>query len=263
MPVQLALKRLSPGRARTFPHWYHRQVLKLLGVRLHVEGGLVQPAGVLLVANHVSWLDIPVLSAVAPVSFVAKKEVASWPFIAWLARLQRTVFVDRERRTDAALAAGELIGRLKGGDTIVLFAEGTSGPGNRVLPFRTALFGAVKGGGEEPDGVAVQTLTIAYTRIHGLPVGRDERPMIGWYGDMEMAGHAWELLKLGPIDATVRIGPRLALSDFPDRKALARWCEDCVRADLAALLHGRAGHEEGAGAGAHGRASGETLEPAA
>ena len=98
----------------------------------------------LLVANHTSWLDIPVLSAVAPVSFVAKKEVGGWPFVSSLARLQRSVFVDRARRTAVGETAGEILARLAQGDTIVLFAEGTSSDGNRVLPFMTSLFAAAK-----------------------------------------------------------------------------------------------------------------------
>ena len=93
MPVQAALLRLSPRHARRFPHWYHRHVCRLLGIRIEIEGEVARDRPVLLVANHTSWLDIPVLSAVAPVSFVAKKEVGGWPFVASLARLQRSVFV--------------------------------------------------------------------------------------------------------------------------------------------------------------------------
>jgi 1-acyl-sn-glycerol-3-phosphate acyltransferase len=98
MPVQAAFVRLSPKTARRFPHWYHKNVCRILGVRVRIEGEVAQGVPVLLVSNHTSWLDIPVLSAVAPVSFVAKKEVGSWPFVSALARLQRTVFVDRTRR---------------------------------------------------------------------------------------------------------------------------------------------------------------------
>ena len=75
MPLQALLLRVSPRGARTFPNWYHRQVCRLLGIRIHIDGAVARDRPVLLVANHTSWLDIPVLSAVAPVSFVAKKEV--------------------------------------------------------------------------------------------------------------------------------------------------------------------------------------------
>src|SRR6185437_10729059 len=98
MPLQLLLVKTGSRYARSFPHWYHRQVCKLIGIRLNVEGKIAEEQGVLIISNHVSWLDITVLSAVAPVSFVAKREVASWPFVSWLAKLQRSVFVDRNRR---------------------------------------------------------------------------------------------------------------------------------------------------------------------
>jgi len=242
MPVQAALLRTSPRLARKFPHWYHRQVCRLLGIRLHVEGRIVENAPVLVVANHVSWLDIPVLSAVAPLSFVAKKEVGTWPFVSSLARLQRSVFIDRTRRTAVGHTTNEIIERLKSGDTIVLFAEGTSSDGNRVLPFKTPLFAAVKptlANGHTEVGACVQTLTIAYTHLHGIPLSRTRRSLVGWYGDMEMASHAWELLKAGPLDAKIHISPPVPLSDFTDRKELARYTEAVIRQSLAKLLHGR------------------------
>jgi 1-acyl-sn-glycerol-3-phosphate acyltransferase len=240
MPVQAILVRTSPRLARRFPHWYHRQVCRLLGVRLTVEGEVPRDRPVLIVSNHTSWLDIPVMSAVAPVSFIAKKEVGGWPFVSSLARLQRTVFVDRERRTATGATANEILQRLSAGDAMVLFAEGTSSDGNRVLPFRSALFAAVKPSGRDGDTVPpdaiVQTAAIVYTRLHGVPLGRFDRPHVGWYGDMEMTGHAWELLKSGPIDVTVRLGPALPLETFADRKELAAGTETRVRESLVRAL---------------------------
>lgn len=241
MPVQALLLRLGSGGARTFPHWYHRQVCRLLGIRIHLDGAVVRDRPVLLVANHTTWLDIPVLSAVAPVSFVAKKEVGTWPFVSSLARLQRSVFVDRTRRTAVGQAAGEIIARLAQGDTIVLFAEGTSSDGNRVLPFMTSLFAAAKPSGESavaPDAV-VQTLSAVYTRLHGIPLGRTGRPGVAWYGDMEMRGHAWSLLKAGPLDVEIRVGPPVPLASFADRKELARHSEAQVRDHVVRILRAR------------------------
>ncbi|HET7211034.1 MAG TPA: lysophospholipid acyltransferase family protein, partial [Methyloceanibacter sp.] len=120
MPLQLLLLRTGSRHARSFPHWYHRQVCKIVGIRLHVEGEVAEEQGVFLIANHVSWIDISVLSAVAPVSFVAKQEVASWPFVSWLAKLQRSVFVDRNRRNEVGDKANEILDRLASGDHIVL-----------------------------------------------------------------------------------------------------------------------------------------------
>lgn len=246
MPVQAVLVRWSPRSARRFPHWYHRQVCRLLGLRIEVEGKVACDRPVLLVANHASWLDIPVLSAVAPVSFVAKKEVSSWPFVASLARLQRSVFVDRARRAAVGAAAGEMLARLAQGDTLVLFAEGTSSDGNRVLPFLTSLFAAAKpsgkGGQQAPEAV-VQTLSLVYTRLHGIPLSRADRPFVGWYGDMEMRSHAWHLLKAGPLDVRIRIGPPVPLASFADRKDLARQSEAEVREHVVRILRARPAHE--------------------
>lgn len=240
MPLQLALNSLNRNWARRFPNWYHRRVCSLLGLRIRQTGTIAHDRPILLVSNHVTWLDIPVLSAVAPVSFVAKSEVASWPFVSWLAKLQRTVFVERQRRGAVSQTTQEITGRLRDGDHIVLFAEGTSSDGNQVLPFRTSLFAAAKPSGDNAatleQGISVQTLAIAYTHLHGMPLGRSQRPTVAWYGDMEMAGHAWDLFKQGPLDVAIQVGEPVELATFADRKALARHTETQIRADMAVLL---------------------------
>lgn len=243
MPMQYLLLRSGRRWARALPHWYHRGVCRILGVRITVEGEIAPDRPVLLVSNHVSWLDIPVLSAVGPVSFVAKKDVDGWPFVRRLARLQRTIFVDRERRGAVHTTTQTIMGRLKAGDHIVLFAEGTSSDGNRVLPFRTSLFAAAKpsGGGDAAlaEGIYVQTLALGYTRLHGLPLSRHHRHIVAWYGDMEMAGHVWSLLRRGPLDVHIRIGAPVALEHFADRKALARFTETQIRSHVASILCAR------------------------
>ena len=239
MPVQALFIKTSRTAARRFPNWYHRNVCRILGIRLDVTGNVESGAAVLLVCNHTSWLDIPVLSALAPVSFVAKREVRGWPFVSALARLQRSVFVDRTRRQAAGQSASEITERLASGDTIVLFPEGTSSDGTSVLPFKSSLFGAVTGS-DAPRGspVLVQTVAVVYTHLHGVPLGRALRPTIGWYGDMEMTSHAWGLLKSGPVTATIRVGPPVPLHDYADRKDLALRTERRIRKDVLAILRG-------------------------
>ncbi len=240
MPLQMLFLWTGSRYARTFPHWYHRQVCKIVGIRLNVDGEVARNEGVLLISNHVSWIDITVLSAMAPVSFVAKQEVASWPFVSWLAKLQRSVFVDRNRRNEVGDKANEILSRLESGDHVVLFAEGTSSDGNHVVPFKSALFAAAKpsNGNALGDKISAQTLALTYTKLHGLPLCRRGRPQVAWYGDMDLASHAWRLLGLGPLDAHIRIGPPVPLDAFPDRKALARYAEDKVRNDVVDLLRG-------------------------
>src|SRR5690606_33762690 len=130
--------------------------------------------------------------------------------------------------------------RLKGGDAVVLFAEGTSSDGNRVLPFKTSLFGAVIGQDTAPHAAAVvQTAAIVYSNVCGIPVTRADRPRIGWYGDMEMTSHAWGVLKSGPITVTIKISPPVPLNEFNDRKDLALKSERAIRRAVLGILRGR------------------------
>jgi lyso-ornithine lipid O-acyltransferase len=245
MPVQWLFLALSPTAARTFPHWYHRRVCRLLGIRLHIDGAVPRDMPVLLISNHVSWLDIPVISAVAPVSFIAKREVGTWPFVSWLAKLQRTIFIDRTRRADIPVVAAAMRERLAQDDALVLFAEGTSSDGNRVLPFKSSLLAivAAKQAAAPDDATGktpkVQTLSLVYTHIHGVPLSRADRNLIGWYGDMEMGGHAWSLLKSGPIDVAITVSDPVDLDDFTDRKELSRHAETLVRKNVSDALRAR------------------------
>ncbi len=240
MVVQYILLLFKLPQARTLPHAYHKRVCRVLGIRVHINGGIGSGKPALLVSNHVSWLDIVALSAVAPVSFVAKAEVAKWPFVSWLAKLQRSVFVDRTRRTLVKNKAGEIAKRLAKGDNIVLFAEGTSSDGNRVLPFRSALFSAASDEGNG-NGLAavIHTVTISYTHLHGLPIQRHQRPMVAWYGEMDMLSHVWNVLKSGPLDVTISISEPVPLASLSGRKELAAFSEARVRRDFVEHLTSR------------------------
>ncbi|VAW15514.1 Acyl-CoA:1-acyl-sn-glycerol-3-phosphate acyltransferase [hydrothermal vent metagenome] len=244
MPVQLVFL-WSGTRARSdFLPIYHRWLLRLVGIDVKVRGELAQ-GPVLMASNHASWLDIPVLASLSPLSFIAKLEVKSWPLFGQMAQLQRTVFVNRQRRSQTGNAKSEIEKRLEAGDKLVLFAEGTSSDGNSVLPFRTALFGAAAlklpgAGSGSLAPVAVQPVSIAYVRLHGLPMGRFFRPDFAWYGDMSLAPHLWGVFCAGPVDVTVTFHTPVSLDQFADRKALARHCEAVVRAGVVSSLTGRA-----------------------
>jgi 1-acyl-sn-glycerol-3-phosphate acyltransferase len=173
-----------------------------------------------------------VLSAVAPVSFVAKREVASWPFFGSLARLQRTVFVDRDRRHATGSSRNDMQARLLQGDILVLFPEGTSSDGRRVLPFKTSFFGAA-----EVEGVLVQPLSIVYRGHRNLPMNRRLLPSYAWYGEMDLAPHLLEALATGPIEVAVICHPPLSLSGELTRKTLARHAELEVRKGVTLALH--------------------------
>ena len=228
IPVQQLLLWLSPAAARLLPHYYHRLVCWIIGIRFKVEGQRPKGAA-LLVSNHVSWADIPVLSAILPVSFVAKSEVAAWPLFGTLARLQRSVFIDRKRRLKTALSRDELSERLTRGDAVVLFPEGTSHNGKEIRTFKSSYFGAAQN-----RDIPVVPVILAYSRINGLPVTGRQRPTLAWYGDMDLLPHLWAFLKQGPVEVRVRFLESLPPSN---RKVLAAAAESQIRAGLVEMLH--------------------------
>jgi 1-acyl-sn-glycerol-3-phosphate acyltransferase len=169
-----------------------------------------------------------VLGSVMPVSFVAKSEVASWPVLGTLARLQRSIFIDRTKRAQIGAATEAIARRIGSGDVMVLFAEGTTGDGNRVLPFRSALIGAA-GAAAGAGTITVQPVALSYTGLQGIPVGRADRPGIAWYGDMDFIAHFRRLIGQGAIDAVVSFGEPIAFGPEADRKAVAEECFAAVR----------------------------------
>jgi 1-acyl-sn-glycerol-3-phosphate acyltransferase len=243
MPVQALALRFGWKLGHTLPNSYHRFLCRLVGVRVLVRGEAHQGGACLIAANHTSWLDIPVLASLAPISFVAKREVAGWPFFGTLAKLQRTVFVDRERRTRTAESRNEIHARIAGGDTLVLFPEGTSSNGNRVLPFKSALMSVaqlaiVSGEEDREDDLVVQPVSVAYVRLHGMPMGRQFRPFFAWYGDMDLFPHLARAFTLGPIDVVVEYHPPVTIREIGNRKALAAYCEEsCRRGVMQALAN--------------------------
>jgi lyso-ornithine lipid O-acyltransferase len=237
MPVQLVGLTLRRRWTSTLPVFYHRWCCRILGFRIRVIGKPASERPVLFAANHISYTDITVLGSIVSGSFIAKSEVARWPFFGWLAKLQRSVFVDRKVRSTATQR--DVIGkRLAAGDSLILFPEGTSGDGNRVLPFKSALFGAA----QQDEGVSpviVQPVSIAYTRLDGIPIGRLYRPFFAWYGAVDLAPHLWSMVGLGTVEVIVEFHPPTFLRDCGSRKALAEYCHARIAGGLAGALFDR------------------------
>ena len=237
--VQWALGKLG------LPGWgfiasnYYRVLCSLLRIRVRVHGAPMRDRAVLYVSNHVSWADILVIGSVAPVAFVAKREVASWPLVGITAKIQRTVFVDRTRRHQAAEAVADIVKRLKDGVSVVLFAEGTSSDGNRVLSFRSALLGAVEEASAHAGNMLIQPMSISYTGLHGIPMGRQHRPLVAWYGDLDFLPHIKVFIEHGAVDAVVSYGEAVPVDIAADRKAMSKRLENSVRNLQASTLRGR------------------------
>jgi 1-acyl-sn-glycerol-3-phosphate acyltransferase len=239
LPLQLIGLAFDLRLQRAVPRLYHRVLCALIGVRISEIGRRSTASSALILSNHVSWLDICVIAALSPVVFVAKSEVAEWPVLGWLAKLQRTIFINRRARHQTGAATREIAGRLRGGDAVVLFAEGTSSDGTRVLPFRSSLVGAVHhalGNGTDHSHVTVQPLSIAYVGFSGVPMGRGLREHVAWYGDADLVPHLLHVLSSGAVDVTVSWGEATAYDISADRKAIAREAEKSVRRMTAAAL---------------------------
>ena len=237
MPVQVFAVLFDLGIKRTLPIWYHSKCCQILGFRVEVRGPRSTAHPTLYVCNHVSYLDIMILGSLIKGSFVAKSEVAGWPLFGWLARLQRSVFIERSG-LKAARHRDALNQRLEDGDDLILFPEGTSGDGNQVLPFKSALFSVAE---RRPHDMPllVQPVSIAYTRLDGVPMGRYLRPLFAWYGDMEMGGHLWHVAGLGWATVVVEFHPPATIEAFGSRKMLSDYCQGRVTAGMSAALSGR------------------------
>lgn len=239
IPVQMLLIRLGSPMMRTLPHFYHRTVAWMMQVTIRKVGVPSAAAPTLFVSNHISWLDIIVLSAAMPnVSFIAKREVGTWPFFGTLARLQRTVFVEREKRHRTAEHRDEMVERLSKGDSLILFPEGTSSDGLRIHSFKSAFFAAA----ERPVGkpqLTVQPVSIGYARLNHMPVGRRWMRLFAWVGDEDLLPHLWRFLKIGPCEVVVEFHQPVTIEQFNSRKGLAAWCHQRVLEGLSDINAGR------------------------
>lgn len=237
-PAQWFCVRTGLCRGRRTLRLWHRVVTRLLGLRIRVVGGVASGRPLMIAANHISWADITVLAAAADVSFIAKSEMSGWPVFGWFSRMQRSVFVERDRRRKSGEQAGEIAARLAEGDVMVLFAEGTTGDGNQMLPFKTTLFGAASMmlSASHHDEMWIQPVALAYTRLQGLPMGRRHRGAIAWIGDEDLIPHLGAVLREGAIDVEVHFGEPVPFTAKSSRKEVARLVEDRVRAMLRAAL---------------------------
>jgi 1-acyl-sn-glycerol-3-phosphate acyltransferase len=242
LPFQAIAVAFKLPLRRRIPSFYHRMICAVLGVRIDERGQRMPEHPLLIVANHSSWLDIPIITAVAPVVFVAKSEIAGWPVFGMLARLQRSVFVDRARRQKIGDVNAEIAQRLAEGDPVVLFGEGTASDGNRVLAFRSALIGAARDAladAEHTGRVWIQPLSIAYTRLQGLPLARRDRPRVSWYGRRPLPPHLMGVASRGAIDVTVTWGEPVAFDEQSNRKDVTRALEAEVRRRTIGTIRGR------------------------
>ncbi|MGI9357715.1 MAG: lysophospholipid acyltransferase family protein [Rhizobiaceae bacterium] len=239
VPLQLLLLLLAKtgwvAPAGFVPVIFHRGLLIILGIRLHRNRRLSNIRPLLIVANHVSWLDIVVLGSIRPLSFVAKSDMEDWPVFGTLAKLQRTVFIRREDKRRAGEQANMIAERMTAREIMVLFPEGTTTDGNGLQPFKTPLFEAAKLALKESpvETAAVQPCAIRYSHIHGLAIGRAERPHVAWPGETGLGESLLNIAAEGALDVTIHVGERIELNETSNRKQIAARAIDSLRDMLA------------------------------
>ncbi|HWK69066.1 MAG TPA: lysophospholipid acyltransferase family protein [Rhizobiaceae bacterium] len=221
-----------------WPRWWHTNMLRMLGIRVHAHGEMARERPLLIAANHISWTDIMALGSLGNVTFIAKSDMARWPLIGFLCGLQRTIFVERERRRKSGDQASEVGQRLAGNAAVVLFAEGTTSDGNFLSPFKSTLFAAadIALAQGKVERMHIQPVAIAYTRLHGLPMGRRHRMIASWIGDADLVPHIFRLLREGAIDVHVSFGAPVEYTPESNRKIAARQAQEEVRAMMIERL---------------------------
>lgn len=203
--------------------WWSAKLLRLAGLQLR-SSGTPRPGATLLVANHVSWLDIAAIHAVAPQArFVSKAEVLRWPLLGWLIRGAGTLFIERARKRDALRVLHQVAQALQAGDTVAVFPEGTTGDGATLLPFHANLLQAAIA-----TGTPVQCVALRYSdaRHHFSPAA--------WFvGETTLWQSVWRVLGARALQVHVELLPPQG-ARHADRRALAAYLRSLIDARLHA-----------------------------
>jgi 1-acyl-sn-glycerol-3-phosphate acyltransferase len=196
------------------------------GIRIRTQGTLAEARPLMIVSNHFSYLDMFVLGSQVPAAFTPKREIRSWPVIGFMCKVSGCLFIDR--RPASILANKTTLDKsVSDGDIISLFPEGTTNEGTALLPFKSSLFSIAL-----ERGMAVQPVSVAYTRLNGKPIDAATRPVVGWYGDALFFPHVITFLKQKHVDAEIVYHPPVRANDFASRKELALYCHDVIEKAL-------------------------------
>ena len=197
----------------------------LFGIKVKVSGK-IEKKNVLFVSNHISYLDIFILGSLTKAIFVAKSDIKSWPIINKIAAIGKTIFVERSRVMTIRDQVEVLSNALKNGKNLILFPEGTSSDGLKVLPFKSSLFGLSDLYSKKK--FKIQPISITYSKLDGVPVERKFRPFFAWFGNMDLVTHAWQFLGLGLSEVKVHYHKSVLLNSFKNRKEASRYCFNII-----------------------------------
>ena len=265
LPPTIFFKKIRFPGYKKWPPRVHRALCSAFNVNVKVFGKQIEDQPVLFISNHVSWIDIWVLGGVLKGCFIAKDDMTNWPVLGYMATLQRTIFINRKKRTDVSLQKQIIQDRLLSGDNLILFPEGTTSEGGRVLPFNSSLFSVV----EFPDdhirreearnytpkfdeegseisvpieddklGILIQPVTLVYRRINNMPAIRTSRPLVAWFGDMAIGPHFKKFINLSRVETEIHFHMPVSRNVFKSRKELSSYCQRTVANKLIERLRG-------------------------
>ena len=233
VPSQLLVMAFSTGPASyIIPKLFHKGVCTIFGTRFKIVGTPNTNQQTIYMSNHLSYLDISMIGSLLTGSFVAKAEVEHWPVFGFLSKLQRTAFIQR-KASEITKQKNSLQARLKQGQSLIIFPEGTSTDGRSVYPFKSSLFSIALEG--ENENLYVQPVTISMLENDGKPVEtQDDRDLYAWHRDMDtdLATHLWRYAKSAGALLELKFHPPLRAKDFTDRKELANTCQTAVSSGL-------------------------------
>ncbi len=229
-----AYKLLAPKRMDRFYNIFHAVVSRaIFSMRVNVEGEMSQQKPTLYLSNHISYLDIFVLGAKLPAYFIAKSEVANWPILGTLAKMQNTLFFER-RGNKIRSQLGIMSNHFNEGKNLTLFPEGTSTEGEHVEPFKSSLLQSIE---QADESVTIQPVTVAYTHYNNQVMDKAIRDQYAWYATMPFGSHFFNALGLKKSQVKVIFHPAVKLSDFETRKECALHCWQQVSSGLEAALN--------------------------
>ena len=229
--VVLLFGKLIPFFGKWLPVIFHKLLIWLLSVQIEFEGEINKSNNCnLYISNHISYLDIPILGSNYPLRFVAKSEVEVWPLFGFLAKLARTIFISRNR-FDSLNQKSKIFKSLSSDEKVFIFPEGTTSDGNRVLDFKSSSFSALEG-----KNLIIQPIVILYSELNGIPINRWLRPVIAWYGDMDLKPHLSALVNLRSIRARLIYLDKVNAKNFSSRKNLCKHLENKIKKVYSSAL---------------------------
>ena len=234
LPFQLVIVFLIKKYTFVIPYFFHNLCRRIFGIKIEICGKATANFPVLFISNHASYLDIMILGSLFKTSFVAKKEIAKWPLFGILAKLQNTIFVDR-RISSLKIQENQIVDHLNKKKNLVIFPEGTSSDGNKVLPFKSSLFNIFE---ENLDSkIFVQTITIVYKKINGIYLNRTDRKDITWHSNMDFVPNIFNVLKKFSIEVEVIFNKEFIPNKKWNRKKIALQCWEKINYNLINSLY--------------------------